>query len=393
MKKIWEKSGKEKLHPMVESFLSGEDIVLDGALVKHEAASSLAHARMLKKTGMLSAAEFAQAEKGLKEIIALHANGQFELKPELEDVHANVEAYLTEKHGVVGKKIHAGRSRNDQVATAMLLYIREEGKKTLQLVEGLCEVLEGLAEKYPWEMPGYTHMQRAMPSTLANLLLSYKESLEADAEFLEAALKVVDKCPLGACAGYGSALPLERAATAKELGFAKLHANTISAVGSRGKNEFMVVSALSAVMLDLGRMAEDMLLFSTKEFGFVSFWNEFATGSSVMPQKKNYDVLELVRAKGARMLGLQVELFATMKALPSGYNRDAQQTKRAVMEAFIEAQGCLAVLALMMKGLKPDKGKMKAACTPEIYAAQKATELAKKGVPFREAYREVAAKG
>jgi len=388
--KIWSKNGSEENDAVVEEFLAGEDILCDQELVQLDAKASIAHARMLGEISVLSENEVKSLVAGLEEVIELDKKGEFKLDPELEDVHSNIEAYLTEKLGSVGKKLHTGRSRNDQVATLMLLYSKQELEETIGLAGELCKVLLKKAEENNHPMPGYTHMQPAMPSTLKHLLLGYCENILWDVELLLAVKKMVDYCPLGACAGYGTIADLKREKTAKSLAFNQVHLNSISAVSSRGKNEFAIVSAVSALALDLSKIAEDMLLFSTKEFGFVSFSGKIATGSSVMPQKKNYDVFELLRAKSAVFLGLQTEIYAVSKSLPSGYNRDAQLTKPALMKAFKEVKTCLKVAAKAMSSLEANPKKMKAACTPEIFAADNATlKAVEQGIPFREAYKQV----
>jgi len=374
--KIWGGDTSKK----VEDFVSGESIKLDQNLIEYDVLCNKAHAKMLHKLDLLSDSELDIALQKLDEVLDLHKQGKFTLKQELEDVHSNIEEFL----GDIGKKLHAGKSRNDQIALDMALYSKENLIKTIGLVDTLCQALQSKAEQSQFEMPGFTHTQKAMPTKFSVYLLSYKEKLEHDTILLQGALTLVDKNPLGAAAGFGSSIDVDKQFTTKELGMQSYFQNTIAAVDSRFKNALTVTSALSSVMFTLAQMSQDLLLFYLLEF--VDLPSDYCTGSSIMPNKKNCDVLELVRAKAFKVHSGQCQLF---EPLPSGYHSDFQESKGTVMNCFADTQSCLSMMLGIVNGLKPNSDKMKSACTPDIYAAQKALLLAKQGTPFRDAYISV----
>jgi len=380
--KIW---GGE-LCKEAEEFTSGKDIVLDAKLVQWDALASLAHAVMLEGIGVLSKEEFTCIQNALLEVLKLEKEGKFKLKPELEDVHSNIEVFLSKTCGNAGKKIHTARSRNDQVATDMLLYLKSELLEIIGIALELCKAIGKNASVANLPMPGYTHTRKAMPTTMAHYLTAYYEMLLNDADGLLKAYELIDKCPLGAGAGFGSAIGVDRELVSELLGFAEPCVNTLHAVGARGKSEYLVVSSLAAMMVDLSRIASDLIMFSSEEFGFVELPEDFCSGSSVMPQKSNPDVLELIRANSAHLIGLQCELACLMKGLVSGYNRDTQLSKEAVMDAVETSKSSLRIFTKIVGGLKFDAEKMKEACSGEIFLADMASVLVKKGIPLRKAY-------
>jgi argininosuccinate lyase len=341
---------------------------------------------MLSKIGILNSKELQAVEKCLSEI----DENKFQIKPEDEDVHTAVENYLTEKLGDVGRKIHTARSRNDLVLADLKLFAKDNLAQIEKALNELCTVLGNLSSKYKGvPMPGYTHMQKAMPSSVSLWLDAFLLALKDDLALLKSTYDYIDQCPLGSAAGYGVPLDIDKEMLAKELGFAKTQENPLHAQNTRGKMESVVLSAFCNIMLDLNKLATDLLLFSTKEFGFFSLPEEFCTGSSIMPQKKNPDVLELLRAKYGIMLGYQTQVNSIIKNLPSGYNRDLQLAKEPFIKGIELTLSCIKIAILLLNNLKVNKENLEKACTPEMYAAEKAYELVKKGIPFREAYKQV----
>lgn len=390
MAKIWNKGGK-KIHPTIEKYTVGNDAKLDQALVVYDCLASIAHAKMLGKIGVLKKTEVAKLQSGLNQIIKLDQQGKFTIKVKDEDSHTAIENFLTKKLGAVGKKIHTGRSRNDQVLVALRLYTLD---KLDIIVSQLKQLITGIEKKSKQhkktEMPGYTHTQKAMPTTVDIWLGSFADALKDDLAILSAAQKVIDQNPLGSVAGFGEiSLGLDRNFTTKQLKFAKTQINPIYCAYSRGKFENIVLQALSQVMLDLGKLANDLILFSTQEFDFFDLPDEFKTGSSVMPQKKNFDVLELIRGNTSIFLGYQFQIQGVIQNLISGYNRDFQLTKEPYLKAIDLLIPTVEVSDLVVKNLKINKNKLKLACTAELYATEEVYKLVKKGVPFRDAYRQV----
>ncbi|MBS3062258.1 MAG: argininosuccinate lyase [Candidatus Diapherotrites archaeon] len=389
--KLWQK--QTKLDAAVEAFTVDDDWELDNQLVWADAATNLAHAHALQKAGLLSAEELQAIKGALQQVVSLHAQGLFPVKPEDEDVHTAVENFLTEELGETGAKIHAGKSRNDQVLCDTRLHAKKEllaiGLGTVALANALA-VLAGQHEKTL--MPGYTHSRKAMPSTLGLWFAAHAEALADDVEGLLQALALIDQCPLGSAAGYGSQLPLDRELEAKLLGFAGVQNNVLYAQNSRGKFEAVVLAALQQVMLDLGKLSADAILFSMPEFGFLSLPEKFCTGSSIMPQKKNPDVFELLRGKASVVGACLFQVANLVAGLPSGYHRDYQLTKEPLLKGLKTAREAVSVALSVVQGLKGNPAACLAACSPEIFSAWQALESAKKGVPFRSAYQETAKK-
>lgn len=390
MSKLWSKKGG-KMSKEAEAFTVGKDYLYDQKLVKADCLASIAHAKMLQKIGILSKDEFAKLKKGLVEIIELDKKGKFKIMMKDEDVHTKIENYLTKKYGTVGKKIHTARSRNDQVLTALRLYEKQKLIEISGKLLSLSNTLLAVARKNEFvAMPGYTHMQKAMPSSIGLWASAFAEAFLDDLKVLKAALVLVDQCPLGSAASYGVSIKIDRALTAKLLGFNKVQNNVLYCQNSRGKIEAFVLSALMQVSLDLSKMANDLVLFSASEFGFVELSPEISTGSSIMPQKCNPDVFELLRAKTAEMSGFVVQETCLLLPLPSGYSRDLQLSKQFVFNGLDLAEQCINIAAFTIPKLSWNKKKMLSLVTPELFAADKALGLVVKGIPFRDSYKEVA---
>lgn len=389
MTKLWQKKGLA-LDKTIEEFETADDLWLDQYLVEADVYGSLAHATMLTKIGILTAGELATAKKGFKEILTLNAENNFKLKIGDEDIHTKVENYLTTNYGAVGKKIHTGRSRNDQVLLDLRLFSKEKLFKITNQVVDLAKTFADLAEKFASiPMPGYTHMQKAMPSSVGMWLGAFAEALTNDLDLLKTALEMVDQSPLGSGAAYGVTLPLDRKMVADLLGFKKVQTNSLYCQNSRGKIESVVVFSLLQVISDISRFASDLLLFTTAEFNYFEVDQKLTTGSSIMPQKRNLDIAELLRSKVHIVKGYLSQIFDTVVNLPSGYNRDFQDTKRPYLESFILIEKVLAVTEILVTNIKPKKENLVKAMSPELYATQAAYELVTKGLPFREAYKQI----
>ena len=391
MKKLWDKKGSSKTNKKIEDYTVGVDYLLDLELLPYDIQGTMAHAKMLYKIKILNAKELKTLLTGLNKILSLWKARKFKIDKSQEDGHTAIETYLTENHGNVGKKVHTGRSRNDQSLTMTRLFSKEKLFQVKKEVQNLIKSLEGQIKKRgKIKMPGYTHMQRAMPSSVGMWLGSFHASLEDDLILLDAMMKIIDQNPLGSAAGYGeNILGLNRKFTTKELSFKKVQENPIYCAMSRGKFENMILQAISSVMFDVGKIAGDLLLFTTKEFNFFTLPDSFKTGSSIMPQKKNYDVLELVRGNVAIFSGYQHQIENVIKNLPLGYNRDFQLTKEPYIKGMKLALDTIEIMTLIVKNLKVKKQNLENACTPELYATDEALKLVKKGKSFREAYQEI----
>jgi len=389
MKKLWEKD-KNNLDPFVEYFETHDDIIMDQKLIEYDIKSSSAHAKQLNKIGILTDPELHDAEKGLAEILQLASNGKFVLEVGDEDIHTKIENYLTEKYGEVGKKIHTGRSRNDQVLTMLRLFEKEMLEKVQIEVKILIKSFQEFDKKYgAIATPGYTHMQKAMPSSIGLWAKSFIASFEDDAKILEAALKLIDQSPLGTGAGYGVPLELDRKYTASLLGFKKVLENPIYAQSSRGKFEAFVLSSLTQVLQTINKFASDVLLFTTSEFGFFEAISTITTGSSIMPQKKNLDLAELLRSKVHIVLGNYTQIVSMSANLPSGYNRDLQDIKKPLVESLETTYNSIKAAKILIGNITPNEEKLAAAMTQELFATEKALKHVKKGENFRDAYTKV----
>jgi argininosuccinate lyase len=383
-----------KIHPDVLAFTVGKDPVLDLDLAVWDCLGTAAHVTMLSRMrvrpAVLGTAERNRVIAALAEVIREIRDGEFRITQADQDVHLAVERRLTERLGELGRKIHTGRSRNDQVAVDIRLHVRDQ---LLGLTEEVAEVAGELIRfgcrhaKVP--MVGRTHMQPAMPSSVGLWATAYAETLLDDLLMVEAAYTYNDRCPLGSAAGYGVPLPVDRELTARLLGFSAPHHNVFHASNARGKNEAVLLAACGQLMLSLSRMAEDLILFSMPEFGYFALPPELCTGSSIMPQKNNPDVLELIRAKAAVVLGYGSAANMILKALPGGYNRDLQETKALYMEGLTVTRAALRIMRLMVGTLTVRPERLRAGFTPDVFATDRALELVAGGMPFRDAYQHV----
>ncbi len=389
MTKLWQKG--YHVYEQVERFEAAQNSILDARLIRHDVWGSLAHAAMLAKIDLLTHDEYQIVSHALRGILQLTAADEFTIPQADEDVHTRIENYLVEVAGEVGKKIHMARSRNDQVLVDLRLYGKEQLHAVAADLCDLCTALVKFADTHAHvPMPGYTHMQRAMLSSVGLWATSFVEGLLDDEQLLSAAYMLNDQSPLGSAAGYGVPIPIDRQYCADLLGFSHVQNNVIYVQNSRGKIEGAIVQALAQIMLDLSKLAQDILLFSTTEFGFFQIPQELSSGSSIMPQKRNVGVMELVRARAQTMLALQQQILAIGSGLPSGYNMDYQETKRPFMEALDIAQECLQICSLVVSSLHVNTERLLAACSYELFATDRAYELALEGkIPFRDAYRVV----
>jgi len=389
MVKLWSKGNK--IHEEIEDFTVGNDYLLDKKLLKYDCLASIAHAKMLNMVNILSKEELNILVGGLNEI--LH-NENFEIKKEDEDCHTAIENHLVQKYGEVGKKIHTARSRNDQVLTALRLYELFEMKEIKMLINSLVEALKKKIDDEGYiKIPGYTHMQKAMPSSVGMWLGSFHDAFKDELVSLQALFNKLDQSPLGSAAGFGvPLLKIDKKITAKEMGFSKVQKNPLYCQLSRGKFESEILNALTQLMFVLNKMSTDLLMFSMKEFSFVEIPSEFCTGSSIMPQKKNADFLELIRGYYSVILGEEMKVKSMIGNLMSGYNRDMQLTKEPLMKSIDIVKKCFKVMSLVIDSVKINEENCKKAMTDEIYATEEAYKLVKEGVSFRDAYKHIGKK-
>jgi argininosuccinate lyase len=387
--KLWSKENT-KTSEMVEAFTVGRDREFDLILARHDVEGSIAHVTMLGEAGLLTSNEADAAVTGLREILSEVDNGSFRIEEGIEDVHSQVEFLLTQRIGDTGKKIHSGRSRNDQVAVDIKLYLRHSVNELKSEMHQLFDLLISRSEQHKDVLlPGYTHLQVAMPSSFGLWLGAYAESLVDDMEMLAAAYAVADKNPLGSGAGYGSSFPLQRKRTTELLGFATLNWNSAYAQMSRGKTEKLVAMAIASVAATLSRLSMDACLYLGQDFGFISFPADLTTGSSIMPHKKNPDVFELIRGKCNRLQSLPNELTLLTSNLPSGYHREMQLTKEILFPAFTELSDCLAMMQLMISSMKVEQDILQQEKYRYIFSVEAVNRLVNEGIPFREAYQRV----
>ena len=387
--KLWAKD-HSSTHEMVEKFTVGRDQEFDLLLARYDVLGSLAHTQMLAKVGLMLPEEWEAVQKGLKEILAEIQADQFWIEPGVEDVHSQIELLLTRRIGEAGKKIHAGRSRNDQVAVDIKLYLRAELEGIQTSVGQLFEQLLELSEKHRAVLlPGYTHLQVAMPSSFGLWFGAWAESLVDDMEMLLAASRVVDKNPLGSGAGYGSAFPLDRSLTTELLGFRTMHHNSVYAQMSRGKTEKIVAMAMSNLGSTLARFSMDICLYLSQNFNFIYFPSELTTGSSIMPHKKNPDIFELIRAKCNRIQALPNELSLLLTNLPSGYHRDLQLTKEILFPAIGALKDCLAMLSHALQSIEVRHDILNDPRYQYLFSVEAVNRLVAQGASFREAYKTV----
>lgn len=383
--KLWE-TGRESVSELVERFTAQADLALDEALARYDIWGSLAHAAMLQKIGVLSAKEGTK----LRQALCALFDQKMTLSVQDEDIHTKIENLLVAELGDLGKKLHTGRSRNDQILVDLRLYTKERLSEIASAVLELAARLTQFAQRHEFvPMPGYTHTRRAMLASVGLWASAFAEGLLEDLQLLSVAYALNDRSPLGAAAGYGVPLALDRELTAKLLGFKSVQKNALAAMNSRGKLEFAVVSALSSLMMTVGRLANDLIWFSSEEFGFFKIPERFCTGSSLMPNKTNPDVLELVRARAARVISYLSLLTLTVHGLTSGYHRDLQETKEPLMKGLTTTQDCLAMLSPLIAELGIHEEQLRAACSAEIFAVDRVIEAVQRGVPFREAYQSL----
>ena len=389
MSKLWDKG--VDLDKAVEAFTVGKDPELDNVLIPYDCKASIAHARMLGEMGYLENNEVGKLVMELENIITFHREDNFTIKVSQEDCHTAIEEYLVEQLGDVGKKIHTARSRNDQVLTALRLYYKEALQEIIDLGESWIKVLEKFGEEnYDVSFPGYTHMQKAMPSSMAMWAGAYVDGMKDDLSMLKSVAKLIDQSPLGSAAGYGVPIKIDKEMTAKEMGFDRVQNNPIYCQLSRGKFELSILHGLGQIMLTINRLASDLILYSMTEFGYISLPEEFCTGSSIMPQKKNPDVLELLRGSYHIISGYETQVKGLTANLISGYNRDIQLSKEPIMQGINLGIDCFKISAAVIEALKVNKDICDAAMTDELFETEKAYKLVEKGIPFREAYRQVA---
>lgn len=386
--KLWQKD-KASLKE-VERFTVGQDQVMDMYLAKFDVLGSLAHIQMLQSIGLLTEEELKSLSAELKDIYARIESGEFKVEAGVEDIHSQVELELTKKLGETGKKIHSGRSRNDQVLVDIKLYLRYEIAQVVETVKPLFALLLEQSEKYKGQLlPGYTHFQLAMPSSFGLWFGAYAESLVDDLITLEAAYRVVNKNPLGSAAGYGSSFPLNRTLTTNLLGFDDLNYNVVYAQMGRGKTERIVASALSNIAATLGKLAMDAVLFMNQNFGFISFPDELTTGSSIMPHKKNPDVFELIRARASQLMALPNDIALLTNNLPSGYHRDMQLLKEKLFPAIQDLKDCLNMMHLMLANVKVKENILSDDQYKFLFSVEEVNKLVLSGMPFRDAYKKI----
>ena len=386
--KLWEKS--VKIDKDIERYTIGRDREMDIYLAPFDVLGSMAHITMLESIGLLTADELKVLLAEMKKIYADAVAGNFEIEEGIEDVHSEVELILTRRLGDIGKKIHSGRSRNDQVLVDLKLYMRHELQEITKLTVDLFKMLIQQSEKYKNVlMPGYTHLQVAMPSSFGLWFGAYAEGLVDDLTVLNAAYKVVNRNPLGSAAGYGSSFPLNRQMTTDLLGFDSMDYNVVYAQMGRGKSERIVAQALGGIAATLAKLAFDACMYSSQNFGFIKLHDAFTTGSSIMPHKKNPDVFELTRAKCNKIQAVPEQVMLIMNNLPSGYFRDLQIIKEVFLPTFDELKDCLKMVTLMLEHITVNEHILDDSRYDLMFSVEEVNRLATEGMPFRDAYKKV----
>lgn len=386
--KLWQK--KFNTHQKIEAFTVGDDRELDLYLAKYDVIASMAHAKMLGNVGLITLDEVKLLVSELEKIGKSIDQGTFIIETDFEDVHSKIEFLLTRELGDTGKKIHAARSRNDQVLVAIQLYLKNEIAEIKELVKDLFEVLINLAEKHKnILLPGYTHLQIAMPSSFGLWFSGYAESLIDDVILLQAATKIVDQNPLGSAAGYGSSFPIDRAFTTQELGFETMKFNVIAAQMSRGKSEKITAFALSSVAATLAKFSMDICLYMSQNFDFISFPNELTTGSSIMPHKKNPDVFELIRGKCNKIQAVPNQLALLTTNLPGGYHREMQLTKEIIIPAIQDLKASLDMMIFSIQNILVKEHILEDKKYDYLYSVETLNQKVLSGIPFREAYKQI----
>lgn len=386
--KLWDKG--YDIDSWIESFTVGNDRQLDMLIARHDVEASMAHIRMLESIGLLTADELARLLEGLQQIAQEIEDGTFQICDGIEDIHSQVEQLLTERLGDVGKKIHSGRSRNDQVLVDLKLFYRTQLKELASETNQLFERLQQLSETYKDVlMPGYTHLQVAMPSSFGLWFGAYAETLVDDLQVVASAYAIANQNPLGSAAGYGSSFPLNRTMTTRLLDFEDLHYNVIAAQMSRGKTEQAVGYAVNAIATTLGRMAMDICLFNSQNYAFIRFPDALTTGSSIMPHKKNPDVWEIMRGRCNRLRSIANEISMMLSNLPLGYHRDLQLLKDITFPAFEEMKECLRMADFMLQHVIVNEEAVNDSRYDYMFTVEDVNRLTLAGVPFREAYKTI----
>jgi len=387
--KLWGKGAS--LSEEIEKFTIGMDQQLDLLLAPFDVLGSMAHAAMLRDIGIITPEEWRRLQDSLAGIYQDIQSGQFKIEKGVEDVHSQVEFILTEKLGATGKKIHSGRSRNDQVILDIKLFLRQEINKLTSMVVSFIDILLELGEKHQHVIiPGYTHMQAAMPSSFGLWFGAYAETLIDDLRLQKAAFDIVNQNPLGSAAGYGNSFPLDREVTTELLGFENLHVNSVAAQMSRGKTETAVAFAIAALSNTIGRMAMDICLYNSQNFGFLSFPETITTGSSIMPHKKNPDVFELIRARSNHLQSLPQQLMTITVNLPSGYHRDMQLTKELLLPSLEHIQSCFSILSAVIGQVVVNQEAIEDPKYDLIYSVENLNREVLTGTSFRDAYGKIA---
>lgn len=386
--KIWQKKEGQVPDDLVDQFTVGRDKEFDVLLAEYDVTGSMAHSKMLAKVGLITERELSDILMGLEEILTDIKSGHFVIDDDAEDVHSQVEGLLTKKIGDAGKKIHSGRSRNDQVALDIKLFLRAKIKEICNEVESLFELLISQSAKYKeYSLPGYTHLQLAMPSSFGLWFGAYAESLVDDMEMMAGALKIINKNPLGSGAGFGSTFPLDRQMTTELLEFDTLNWNAINAQTGRGKGEKAMASGMSFIAASLARLSMDCCLYMNEHFKFISFPEHLTTGSSIMPHKRNPDVFELIRGKCNRISAVPNELNLLCGNLPSGYHREMQLTKEILFPAIEDLIFCLKMAHLMLSNIQIKKDILSDPKYLYLFTVDALNDLVVSGVPFRDAYK------
>lgn len=386
--KLWKK--QFNLDKAIESFTVGNDREIDLYIAKYDVIASMAHAKMLASVDIISNDEAEKLTQVLNELLVQIETGNFQIENEFEDVHSKIEHELTQKLGDTGKKIHTARSRNDQVLVALQLYYKHELKIISNEVKLLFELLINLAEEHKEKLlPGYTHLQVAMPSSFGLWFSAYAESLIDDVELLNTSLKIVDQNPLGSAAGYGSSFPIDRNHTTKTLKFSDLKYNVVAAQMARGKNERIIAGSLGNLANTLGKFSMDICLYMSQNFGFISFPDSLTTGSSIMPHKKNPDVFELIRGKCNQIQAVQTEILLITNQLPSGYHRDFQLLKEPIVKAIENTKAILNILVYSLANIIVKDIDIKDEKYKYLFTVDNINTLVTQGIPFREAYQQI----
>lgn len=386
--KLWDKGFSTD--KKIDHFTVGNDRELDLLLAKYDVIASKAHAKMLAKVGLITTDESEALVTELDVIATTIESGEFSIEEDFEDMHSKIEFLLTEKLGDIGKKIHTARSRNDQVLVAMQLYLKSELTEIKTGIQELFDLLMQLAQQHESVLlPGYTHLQIAMPSSFGLWFSAYAESLVDDLYMVNAAYKITDQNPLGSAAGYGSSFPIDRSFTTAEMGFETLKYNVVAAQMGRGKVEKATAFGISSVAATLSKLAMDICLYMSQNFDFIAFPNELTTGSSIMPHKKNPDVFELIRAKCNKVQAVPHQLTMITNNLPSGYHRDLQLVKEVLVPALQEIKACLEMMTFSLKEIKVNPNILDNPKYDYLFSVDTLNELVKSGMPFRDAYRSM----